>query len=223
MPQLADVPMVVSASGATTVTTGSFTPGDGEVIVVAGACSDGTISMGTPTGGSLSFGPAKASKVPGGFAGSVVIYAVQVGTSPGAMTISSTPSGSVPHSITVSRWLNASLAATPASGTAQGVSGAANGALTTTGPKSMVVWAASDVQSLNPSTRAYLGSAVEDGLYDGSAGSNGVHYFAHQLVNAAGSASFGLSAPTPMQWVIAGIELLDVPVEWTFGYDVRIG
>jgi len=116
MPQLADAPMIVSDVGTNPVTTPSFTPADGEVIVVAGCCSDGSISMGAPTGGSLTFGAAKASKVPGGFAASVVIYAVQVGTSPGAMTISATPSGAAPHSIAVSRWANASLAATPASG-----------------------------------------------------------------------------------------------------------
>ena len=224
MPQLADVPMLVSDFGTNPVVTPTFNPGDGEVIVVCGACSDGTVSMGTPTGGSLSFGPAKASKVPGGFAGSVVIYAVQVGTSPGPMTITSTPSGTgAPHSIAVSRWLNAALATTPVSGTAQGFSGAPSASLTTTGAKSMLVWASSDVQSTDPATRAYLGSATEDGIYNGSGGSNGVHYYAHQLVNTAGAATFGLSAPTPQQWVIAGIELLDVPVEWSFGYDIRIG
>jgi hypothetical protein len=223
MPSLADVPMFVSATGTTPAVTGSFTPGDGEVIVVAGCCSDGTISMGTPTGGSLSFGAAKASKVPGGFAGSVVIYAVQVGTSPGSMTISSTPSGSVPHSITVWRLVNAALATTPASGTAQGVSGTPSGSLTTTAAKSAVLWAVSDVQSTDPAGHAYLGSATEDGLYDGHAAANGVHYYAHQVANTAGSVTFGLSAPSPMQWVTAGIEVLDVPVEWAFGYDVKIG
>jgi hypothetical protein len=223
MPQLADVPMFVNDFGTNPITTPSFTPADGEVIVVCGACSDGTISMGAPTGGSLSFGAAKAAKVPGGFAGSVVVYAVQVGTSPGAMTLTSTPSGSVPHSMTVYRLVNAALAATPASGTAQGVSGAPSASLTTTGAKSMVVWASSDVQSTDPVSRAYLGSAIEGGLYDGHGGANGVHYSAYQTVNSAGSVTFGLSAPTPQQWVIAGIEVLDVPVEWAFGYDVKIG
>jgi hypothetical protein len=124
----------------------------------------------------------------------------------------------------VSRWLNAALATTPASGTAQGFSGAPSASLTTTGAKSMLVWASSDVQSTDPAGRAYLGSAVEAGIYDGHGGSNGVHYFAHQLVNTAGlPATFGLSAPTPQQWVIAGIELLDVPVEWALGYDIKIG
>ncbi len=223
MPSPAGSPLHVSGIGSTTLTTPSFTPADGEIIVVAGCCSDGATTMGAPSGGSLSFGSPKAQETPGGFAGTVVIYAVQVGTSPGSMTISSTPSGSAPHSITVSRWMNATLAGTPASGAAQGGSGSANTSLTTTGPDSVIVWAACDLQSVDPATRAYLASATEDGLYDGHGGANGVHYYAHQSAATAGSKNFGLSAPGGMQYVIAGMEILDVPVTWTFGYDVIIG
>ncbi len=224
MPSLADTPMHVSALGSTTVTTPSFTPADGELIIVAGCCSDGATAMGTPTGGSLSFGAAKVTEAPGGFAGTALIYAVEVGTSPASMTISSTPNNSAPHSITVSRWLNATLAGSPATAAAQGGSGSANASLTSTVADSGLVWAACDLQSVDPATRAYLSSATEDGLYDGHGGANGVHYYAHQSAGSTpGSKSIGLSAPTGMQWVIAGLEILDVPIEWQFGYDVRIG
>lgn len=224
MPNPAASPIVLTSGGANSnpLTTGSFTPADGEVIVVKGATSDGTLTMDTPTGGSLTFSLI-VQKVPGGFAGSCAIYAVKVGTSPGSMTISSTPTGSVEHSMCVERWLNADLAGTPASNSAQGFSGAANSSLTSTGPASIVSWVASDVQSTDPATRAYLSSAIEDGIDDSHGGSNGVHYFAYQVAPTAGSQAFGLSAPTPQQWVIAGIEILDVPITWQFGYDVQIG
>jgi hypothetical protein len=53
---------------------------------------------------------------------------------------------------------------------------------------------------------------------------DGVMYFAYQSAAAAGSQSFGLSAPTGMQYVIAGIEVQAAPVSaWTYGFDVRIG
>jgi hypothetical protein len=225
VPNLAASPVVLTSSGANsnTLTTASFTPADGEVIVVKLATSDGTLVMGAPTGGSLSFGAAKVSRVPGGFAGSCAIYAVKVGTSPGSMTLASTPTGTVEHSMCVERWLNADLAGTPASGSAQGFSGAANSSLTSTGAASIVSWVSSDVQSTDPATRAYLSSAIEDGIDDSHGAANGVHYYAYQVAPSAGSQSFGMSAPTPTQWVIAGVEILDVPVTWTFGYDVTIG
>lgn len=223
MPNLAASPVVLTSGGANanTLTTSAFTPGDGEVIVVKVATSDGTLVMGAPSG--LSFGAAKVSKVPGGFAGSCAIYAVKIGTSPGSITLSSTPTGSIEHSMCVERWLNADLAGTPATNSAQGFSGAANSSLTSTGPASIVSWVASDVQSTDPATRAYLSSAIEDGIDDAHGSANGVHYYAYQVAPTAGTQTFGLSAPTPQQYVIAGIEILDVPVTWTFGYDVQIG
>ena len=225
MPNLAASPVVLTSGGANsnTLTTSSFTPADGEVIVVKLATSDGTLIMGAPTGGSLSFGSPKVFKTPGGFAGSCAIYAVKVGTSPGSMTLASTPTGVIEHSMCVERWINADLAGTPATGSAQGFSGAPNSSLTSTGTASVVSWVASDVQSTDPASRAYLSSAIEDGIDDSHGSANGVHYYAWQTAPTAGSQAFGLSAPTPTQYVIAGIEIIDVPVTWTFGYDVTIG
>ncbi len=225
MPNLAASPVVLTSGGinSNTLTTSSFTPNDGEVIVVKVATSDSVITMGAPTGGSLSFGPAKVSMAPGGFRGTTAIYAVKVGTSPGSMTLSSTPTGASEHSMAVERWLNADLAGTPVVGSSQGSSGAANGSLSTTALASVVSWSASEVQSTDPATRAYLSSAIEDGIDDAHGSANGVHYYGYQTAPTAGSQAFGLSAPTPMQYVIAGIEILDIPITWTFGYDVMIG
>ena len=226
MPQLADTPVYLftSVSDSSTLTTPSFTPADDEVIVVKTATSDSVITMGTPTGGSLTFGPPKVEMAPGGFRPVCSIYAVKVGTSPGSMTLSSTPTGATHHSMVVERWLNADLAGTPATGSAQGSTGVLpSGSLTSTGPASVVSWVSADIQSVDPATRGYLASATEDGLYDGHGGANGVHYYARQAAASVGSQTFGLTAPIGQQWVIAGIEILDVPVTWTYGYDVRIG
>jgi hypothetical protein len=225
MPTLADVPMFVSSgtSDTSTLTSSSFTPGDGEVLVVKLATSHPTNVMGAPSGGSLTWGSAWVSRAPGGFRGSCSIYAVKVGTSPGSMTVSSTPSGACWHSMVVERWSNADLATTPATGSNDSNTGAANSSLTSTGSNSIVSSVSVDVQSLDPASRAYLGSATEDGLMDAHGSSNGVHYHAWQAAASAGTQNFGLSAPTGMQYVIAGIEVLDIPVTWTFGYDVVIG
>jgi hypothetical protein len=225
MPNLAAPAMFLSsgADNTNTLTTSSFTPGDGEVLVVKMATSHPTNVMGAPTGGSLTWGSALVTRAPGGFRGSVAIYAVKIGTSPGSMTVAATPTGSCWHSMTVKRLTAADLAGTPATGANDSNTGAANASLTSTGVNSYIEWVASDVQSVDPASRAYLGSATEDGLMDAHTSSNGVHYPAYQTAAAPGTQTFGLSAPTGMQYVIAGIEVLDVPVTWTYGYDVVIG
>jgi hypothetical protein len=60
---------------------------------------------------------------------------------------------------------------------------------------------------VDPSTRAYLASATQDGLRDDHVGSNGCDYHAYQSSTGTGSQSYGLSAPTGMTWVLAAIEV----------------
>lgn len=203
---------------ATALVTPSFTPSNGEVIVVKLATWDSGTSMGTPTGGSQTY-TSRIAVAPGGFRPWVGIYTAVISASPGSMTVSSTPSASARYSMTVERWSSASLAATPVTnsgGTTNGGSGAAASALTTSAANSVLSWVAGDAQALSPATRAYLNSATDEGVRDGSSGSNGVEYFAYQDVAVAGSTSFGLSAPTGMQWCIAGIEVLDAAAGPTF-------
>jgi hypothetical protein len=66
-----------------------------------------------------------------------------------------------------------------------------------------------DAQSLDPSLRAYLGSATDEGVDDAHGSADGVIYFGRQAVASAGATSYGLSAPTGMQYWIAGIEVQD--------------
>ena len=195
----------------TALTTPSFTPSNGEVIVVKLATWDTGTAMGAPTGGSQTY-TSRVIVAPGGFRPWNGIYTAVISGSPGSMTISSTPAANARYSMCVERWSSASLAATPVTnsgGTTNGGSGAAASTLTTSAANSVISWVAGDAQSLDPATRAYLDSATDEGVRDGHVGSNGVDYHAWQNVAAAGSTSFGLSAPTGMQWDIAGIEVLD--------------
>jgi hypothetical protein len=224
-PTLAATPMFVQSSGTSTaaLTTGSFTPANGEVLVVKLETWDSTVTMTAPTGGSQTY-TSRVILAPGGFRPWIGIYTAVISGSPGAMTITSTPSTSSRYSMVVERWTGAQLAATPATGNNNAATGAANGTVTTTGTNSIVSWVAGDSQSVDPATRAYLSSATEDGLRDDHVGANSVGYHAYQSAAAAGSQTMGLSAPTGMQYGIAGIEVQAGAVSnWTYGFDVRIG
>jgi hypothetical protein len=209
-PTLAATPLFVTsgAVNSSAITTASFTPSNGEVVVVKMTTGDTTVSMGAPTGGSQTY-TSRVVVAPGGFNGWCAIYTAVISGSPGSMTISATPSGSTRHSLLIERWNTAQLAATPATGSASGTAAAANTTLTSTASNSIVSWVAVDEQSIDPATRTYLSSATEDGLDDAHASADAVHYYAYQSAAAAGSQSFGLSAPTGMKYVIAGIEILD--------------
>jgi hypothetical protein len=203
-PTLAAAVMFVSsgAVNSSAVVTGSFTPSNGEVIVIKVATSDSTISMGTPTGGSQTY-TSRVVSTSGGFRPWVGIYTTVISGSPGSMTISSTPTGSCRHAMLVERWTS------PVTNSAQGGTGAASSTLTTSAANSVLSWVSADAQSLDPSTRAYLGSATDEGVDDAHGSADGVIYFGRQAVASAGATSYGLSAPTGMQYWIAGIEVQD--------------
>jgi hypothetical protein len=201
---------VYSASADTsTLTTPSFTPTNGEVLVVKLATWDTANGMAAPSGGSQTYQSVNVV-APGGFAGWCAVYVATVSGSPGSMTVSAAPATatSTRHSMVVERWSGAQLAATPATNsTVAGTSTLPSASITTVGANSVLSWVSVDVQSVDPATRAYLLSATEDGLYDGHAGANSVHYFAYAAVGAAGSYTIGMSAPASQKWVMAGVEV----------------
>ena len=200
-----------NTTGTATLTTASFTPANGEVIIVKLGTWDTGNAMSAPTGGGQTYA-SRLIVAPGGFKEWCGIYTATISGSPGAMTISSSPPVSGRYSMVVERWSSATLDTTPATnsgGTVVGVSSAAASTLTTTAANSVISWVCTDVNSTDPVTRAFLGSGTEDGLRDGHSGANGVEYFGYQPVASAGATSFGLSAPTTMSWSIAGIEIKD--------------
>lgn len=197
---------IVSSAGANsnTLTTPSFTVPNGTDVVVKMTTWDTAVSMGSVTGGSQTW-TSQTVEAPGGFNGWAGITTATIAGSPGPMTVAATPSGSSQHNMVVECWSNAQLAATPATAAAANATGSVN--ITTAAPNSVVSWCGVDDNSVDPAARVYLGSAVEETVFDGHIGSNSVQYFAYQQAAAAGLQAFGLSAPAGLKWVTAGIEI----------------
>lgn len=186
---------------------------NGDVFAVKMTTWDTANGMAAPTGGGQTWQQALVA-APGGFAGWAGLWVATISGSPGSITVSGPPgtAGSTRHSMIVERWGNAKLAGTPAvNGTSHGT-GTFSTSLTTVGTNSVITWCMSEVNSIDPSTRTYQtdGSTAgtEDGLFDGHVGANSVHYFAYTPVLAAAAAhTFGLSAPTGVNWTAAGVEI----------------
>jgi len=197
-----------SKSGDTsTLNTPSFTPANGEVIVVKAATWDSGTPSGTPSGGSQTF-TQQATAAPGGFNGYVTIFTAVVSGSPGSMAVTlSAPAGSCYHTMVVERWTSATLAATPAVSSPINGSGTPSATITTTAANSIVTWGSMDENSNDPASRAYLSGATEDGLGDAHTQTSSVHYYAYQTAASAGSQTIGLSAPGSQAWTMIGIEI----------------
>lgn len=195
----------ISPQGTSALVTPSFTPSNGEVLVVKLVTWDSGSPLGAPTGGSQTY-TSRVTNAPGGFNQWAAIYTAVISGSPGSMTVSSTPSVSLRGSMVVERWSGAQLAATPVTASSAST-GAATGSITPTAGTSVISWAAGDVNSVDPATRAYLASATQDGLRDDHVGSNGVDYHAYQSSTGTSSQSYGLSAPTGMGYVTVAIEV----------------
>jgi hypothetical protein len=194
-----------SAANTTTLTSTAFTPADNEIIVVKAATGDSSLTVGTASGGSLTY----TARVTGSTAsyGRVSILTAPVGASPGSMTVALTFSGTGQwHAMVVERWSNAQLAATPATvSTTQSAATAPSATLTTAAADSAVSWVITDWSATAPGTRAYRSSATEESVHDGST-TQYVAYFAWQSAVTAGAQTIGLTAPT-MKPAIGGIEI----------------
>jgi|GEM_PF-1009560 len=199
----------------TSLVTPSFTPSNGEVIVVKATTWDTGTAAGTPSGGGLTY-TRQATAAPGGFNGYAAIFTAVVSGSPGSMTVTlSPPAASSYHCMTVERWSNAQVAVTPAvSSPITGNSTNASATITTTAANSIVTWADVDETSQNPDPgtgggRSYLSGATEDGMGDGHSTSASVQYFAYQTAASAGSQTIGMVTPPNQKWTMIGIEILD--------------
>lgn len=205
-PQLIAQYDVASAGNNTnTLTTASFVPGIGELLVVKMNTWDTAVAMNAPTGGSLTW-TSRVIGAPGGFHGWTGIYTAAIGTtsSPGSITVSAAPASTCRHNLVVERWAGAQLAATPATDAG---AGSLTSSLTTTAAHSAITWCGVDESSIDPSARAYAGSAVEEYIDDGHVGTNTVGYYAYQAVAAAGATTYGLTAPASAGMNFAALEL----------------
>lgn len=208
MPTLLASYAVYSAGADTSsLTTPSFTPVNGEVIVVKLATWDTNNPMGAVSGGGQTY-TTRVTAAPGGFNCWARIVTAVVAGSPGSMAVTAAGTASNSrHSMVVERW-SGQLAASPAvNATVNGTGSAPSAAITTVGTGSVLSWCSVDNNSLDPTGRTYLLSATEDGLFNG-VGGNSVQYFAFAGVGAAGTYNIGMSAPAPQIWVMAGVEIL---------------
>jgi hypothetical protein len=194
-----------NTTAGTAISTPSFTPANGEVIVVKlGTWTTGT-AMGIPVGGGQTY-TSRVINAPGSFNSWCGIYTAVISGSPGAMTVSSTPAASARYSMTVERWSGAQLAASPVTNSLAST-GAAASTITPAQGTSVISWCSADAQSIDPATRAYLASGTDEGVRDGHSGANGVEYYGYQNASGTGSQSYGLSLPAGQTFVIAGIEI----------------
>jgi hypothetical protein len=202
-----------SVSGDTSaLSTPSFTPSDGEVIVVKAATWDTATPSGLPGGGGLLY-TQQSTAAPGGFKAYCTIYTAVVATSPGAMTVAlAALTTSCYHSMVVERWAGAAVAASPATNAIITGSGTPPSAtITTTSANSIITWANADENSSDPAGRAYLSGAIEDGIADGHAATSSVQYYAYQTAATPGVQIIGMSAPS-QAWSMTGIEIQAAPV-----------
>lgn len=210
---LASFQVLSAGTDNTTLVTPSFTPVAGDVLAIKGCTWDSANGLGTPTGGGQTYQSAVIA-APGGFTCWAGMYVCTITGSPGPMTVSWPPgtAGNTKHSMVVERWGSAKLAVTPAvPGVTHGL-GTFSTSLTTVGANSVITWCMGEENSIDPATRTYqtdgATAGTEDGLFDGHVGSNSVHYFAYTpVLAAAGAHTFGLSAPTGLNWTTAAVEI----------------
>lgn len=202
-----------SARDTSTLTSASFTPSNGDIIIVKGLIEDtsGSRAYTTPTGGSQTYTPLAISN-PASNTYAALWYATVSG-SPGSMTVAVAMAGGASvgwHSIVVEQWTGAQLAGSPAVNATKTGSGAPSTTLTTAAAGSAVSWCSGDWNAVAPGTPAYRSSAVADtGTPHDKSPSSYVGYFAYQAAASAGSQTMGLTSPTGQQWNLIGIEIQD--------------
>jgi hypothetical protein len=102
----------ISPQGTSALVTPSFTPSNGEVLVIKLVTWDSAAAMGAPTGGSQTYTSGSSTPRAASTNG-VASTPPSSPARPGSMTVSSTPSTSLRGSMVVERWSGAQLAATP--------------------------------------------------------------------------------------------------------------
>lgn len=209
-PQLvASYEVVTTTSAITSITSPSFTPADNELIVVKASTADGSCvpSVPTSTGGVTFTSQAQAGTLAGTY-GQSRVSTVKIGTSPGSITVTQAFTGSgFVRSMTIERWKNAKLDATPAVAQANATSSAPSTTVTTEATGSVVTWVCTDWNAVAPGAYLYRSAdTVETGIFDVTT-TDVMTYQAYQHAPTAASQTLGLSAPGGQNWSIAGVEI----------------
>lgn len=196
-----------------TMTTPSFTPSTGELIVIKGGALpelDDVFDVPTASGGGITWTQRVSVWGSGGSRyAEIWTGVVTVGGSPITVSLPTLATGPEQLAMLVERWSSARVADTPVvvSG-ADNTGSAPNLTLTTTAANSVISSMVTSNVGGSGATRAYRSSATEDGyLYISS---RGTFYWAWQSAASAGAQSVGMTAPSAYRWTLAGIEILDV-------------
>ena len=190
-----------------TTTTASFTPAAGETILVK--CyndNPDAPNVNTISGGGLTYDLVHNESLAN--YSECWIYAADVGgTSPGAMTVSVTWTGTDGrHGIIVERYRNTQKPTGLINTPIHGASGAPSSTATTTVANSLISWVNTDWQSV-PGSATYRANNVE------------IYRMVHALVTTssayvvaatAGAYTLGQSAPTGQAWTLLAVELKPV-------------
>lgn len=200
----------LTGSGNTTVTSASFTPAVGELLVVKATSSSSNAMPNAISGGGLVWTQRASVGTPGA-SSPAVIWTAAVATS-AAMTISVVFNNAVTvvhhGAFVLERFTGAALAATPVAVTADAdATSPYQTTLTTSANNSLVSWIATDYQGVN-GTVTYVGAPTQTYRYQEATA--GILSFStgYQTATTAGVQTFGLSAPAGQTVTLAGIELV---------------
>lgn len=185
-----------------TLTTASFTPAVGSVVVAKVFAADGGTIVGTPTATGLTF-TSRANLGTANTSTRVALFtAIGAGS---AVTVAASFSGIGNfRGLSVEVWTGAQLAASPAVASVDGVTGAPSFTINTTAANSVVTWANDDWTATDGASRSYRSSATETAYHFSSGHTS---YGAYQQAATAGTQTFGLSLPTGQKYTMAGIEI----------------
>lgn len=201
---IASYVVLSTAANIASLVTQTFTPTNGEVLVIKAVCEGSVTVIGAASGGSQTY----TTQVTDSTASTsyTKLYTAVISGSPSNMAVTVAFSGTTGwHSMVVERWGNAQLAGTPATCDTRGT-GSPTTTLSTVANNSIVSWSNGDFSAKAPTSRVYSPAAFEDGLHDKST-SNYVGYYAYQNAATAGSQTIGLSAPGTQTYKIVGIEI----------------
>lgn len=196
-------------ASAAAITTASFTPPNGSIIVAKGTFDDGSNLTGPSITGTVLTWTSRVNHIAASHTPVFIYTAVGTGV---AVTVSLNQgsTGTNRKGLVVSVWTGAQLAASPATNVLdQGTSVAPSSTLTTAAANSVVDWLSADWAAVDGTTRTYRSSATEQSYHNAGIGTAYAVYFAHQSAGAAGSQIYGLTAPTGQTPSLAAIEIQD--------------
>lgn len=199
-----------------TLTWGAFTSSIGDLLIVKVATEDAGSSIRvlapSASSGGVTFTKQVENIVSSHTYGAIYTGSVTTAPTGGQITVTSAPAGagSTLHAGVLCQYVNAKIAATPATANTNGT-GAPSSTITTTANGSIVESLNGDWAAVDGSSRAYLSSGVEQGYVRDASGARASLYFWRQAAATAGSQTIGLSAPTGQTYSMLAIEIQDNP------------